>query len=56
MGGKEIRLLLEGEDYELNPEKSELVRCQIMRYSESKGWKIGERIELTSTKVKFRKQ
>ena len=37
-----LRLLLDaGKDCELNPENSELVGGQILRYSETKGWKIG---------------
>ena len=60
-GGKKIILLLGGggEDCELDLESSELVEGQIMRYSESKGQKIGvvcEKIELTTTVIKFRKQ
>ena len=36
-GGKRIRLVRGGKDCELNPENSELVGGQIMRYSKSKG-------------------
>ena len=35
-GGKRIRLVRGGKDCKLNPENSELVGGQIMRYSESK--------------------
>ena len=48
-----------GKDCELDPENSELVGGQIMRYSESEGWKIGlvcERIKLTTTVIKFQRQ
>ena len=46
-----------GKTSELDLESCELVGGQIMRYSESKGYKIGvmcERIDLTTPK--FRKQ
>ena len=56
--GKKIKLLLTGKDCELDPENSELFGGQLMRYSESKGQKIGvvcKRIDLTSTVIKFQK-
>ena len=41
----------------MNLEISELIGSQVMRYIESKGWKIGayERKELTITIIKFQK-
>ena len=56
---KRDKTLFRGQkDCKLSPENRELVACQIMTYSESKGQKIGtvcERIELTTTVIKFQK-